>query len=502
MDNSKSYKEGIISKKPEYKAYLDFYLKQDLDVFNAKHFLFWSDDDSEKEFLEYLESLSTKNKRLFHSFVVGATTEGKGVYHENLIESIYENSDDSVIIDCTGVNYEGCWWSKKYKCYFVYPRLLKSVKKADNPNVIEIKLNAKNTWENIIIRAKKYKRIIVLMVSDVLESTTLKALRELFKALTTENESLDKVHKMLLFRELSFLAYKHGMLKLSDSELLKDLKRYFLKLIRTGRHSNNQIFADAQNFDIDKIVRDNVALIGYKRLDDVPVNIPNYVSDVIKKLKKHHVVFNFKGSYFTGTIRYNDFHKKEIDNIRDLGIFPKKIELNRYNKVVESRYINYVCEYYTNVLGKVILGRRKHLKNPDNSKLTIFEIADIVALDGKFLMFDKDLLIRNFKLIYIEVKYRNAESKTKKVQLSDVRKTIQDLHVKKIRYDINSGKYFWDLDIDVLKKLNIDASVSENIPVDVRIITTNGYSKGAKTLMNKHKIKSQIIKVDKKTFIM
>lgn len=493
-------KEGIYVKTPEIKEVLKFPELESFDTAKYSHFQFWSSEGQELEFLNYLKSIYSVNPKLYHTFVRGETIEGKGVFLENLAEYYIEKSDKIVLLDLTGVNYEGAFWCKKYPCYFVYPQLLKSSKKNTNSNVIEISLSIKNTWDKIIKRAFKYKRIVVLLCQNVMDSSVLKALLKLFKVLLND-ESLIHIHKILLLREISFIGYKHGILKLIENPIVKELKRLFISEIKTGRHSNNQIFCDSQGLDIDSMIQDNLALMVYKRCISNIENLPKPVQNCIQTLKKHQAIFEFRGKFFTGIIKYNDWHKTEVDKIQDLGVFPEKTEKKDYNKIVENRYINVVSEFYSNILGRLIINRRRQLKNPDNSRLSIFELADLLSLEGQKIITRNRISIKNPRLVYSEIKFRSSDSSSKKIEIKDVKKLISDLPVKKIYWDFQKNKYLWDLDQELLQKLNLLSLLpNQLIPVIIEMVSPNGATKGSQTLMQKHHIYNRIVKINEKNF--
>jgi len=467
--------------------------------------LFWSENRNEQnqygtlqnEFIDYLT-----HGKIFHIFISGETLEGKGVTLENLTEYYHKNFKDFVIIDVSGKNYEGCFWAKNYKCYFVYPQLLKARKTTENENVIEKKLNKKNHWKKLIQLAKKNKRILVLMCRDPLEPSFLKAQAKLFHILNTDDK-LTQIRKVLLLREISFVGYKHGTLKATTDKLALENKRLFLNLCRTGRHGQNQIIADAQRGnDIDDTLKDNVALRVFKRSSSGIGNYPNYVKDTIKTLQKHQAVFEFRGKIFTGIIKYNDWHKKETDKIENIGVFPEQIELENYTRYKENAYIERVSEVWTNSENRAVIGRRRHVQNTENTKLCTFEIADLLGLEYKIeIKSQEDFSIAIKNLIYGEIKFRAKDSKHPKIETGDVIKTIQDLALKKIIFDDDVGLYFWTLEKDITKQLNWKLSSDYyRIPTIVEMVTPTGATVGAQSLLDKHHINLKIIKIDKDLF--
>lgn len=493
---SKTKKQKVHFAKPEEKSELYFYPKSTLEEYDKK-LLLWSENGYDHEILEQM----LKNGEFFHFFMFGRTGEGKSNVLEIFAE-YFHNEHGNVIIDASGNDFEGCFWARKYKCYFVYPQLIKPQKKNKNPNVIEVKLNKKNTWKSIIRRAKIHKRIVVLMCEDPLENSYLKALISLFKACLTRE--LATIPKICLLREISFYGYKQGQLKLSDSESAKLAKRHFLKYVRTGRMRCNQIFSDAQGLgDIDNVIGDNIAVKGIKQIEGKVKDVDPYVSDAINALEKHQVVFKVKGKIITGTIALSTFHKEPGEKVESLNVFPKTVELHQYNKIVENRYIDRVCEHFTNKLNRLIIGRRRHLQDPDNSELCMFEIADLLALDTR-LTFDgytpEIIHLKNPKLIYCEIKFRNSSSHPR-IEISDVKKTIQDLAVKKITWNYRKECYLWTIDEDISRVLNwkLEQELVQ-IPVEIEMISPNGASKGALALMKKHGIKNRTVKINAETF--
>ena len=491
-------KKKVTLEAPEYKPKLKFRSKEELKTYKAK-MLFWSENRSENhpygihqdEFVNYLTT-----GELFHAFVMGETMEGKGVTIENLAEYYKENFEKFVIIDISGKNYEGCYWAKNYKCYLVYHQGLKPSKPSDNPNIIEKKLNHNNTWKKLIKLAHKNKRVLILMCYDPLDNHFLKAQYKLFNTLN-HDESLASIRKVLLLREISFIGYKQGILKATTSKYALDVKREFLLLCRTGRHPQNQIIADAQRFqDIDSALGDNVALKIIKRTESFVGNYPKYIQDKIKTLEKHQAILQFRGKVFTAIIGYNEWHKTSKDKIEDLGIYPARVDFQNLNKFKENRYIDMVSEEWTNYNGRFILGRRRHIQNPEDTKLCSFELADLLGLQCNIELNGK-IMVKKPKMIYGEIKFRSPGSKHPKIETGDVIKTIQDLAVKKITWNEKKNCYFWTLDQDILKSLNW-YSEEDNfvIPTIVEMITPQGATTGAKALMKKHNIYLRIVKID------
>lgn len=478
--------------RPKYQPHLYFYPPSKLEETKQK-LLLWSENNQDHLILSNL----FKNGDLFHVFGFGETMSGKSNALE-VIAEFFKNTHERVIIDASGINFEGCFWAREYKCYCVYPQLLKPKKKATNPNVIEIKLNKKNTWETIIQRAYKNKRVIVLMCEDPLETSYLKALIGLFK--TCLKRKLSHIVKVPLLREISFFAYQHGTLKASQSKYATLAKREFLRYIRIGRHMNNQILVDAQRLkDIDGMIGDNIALKVIKRTEGFVENFEKYIAETIKILEKHQVIFKVKGHVCTGTIGLSSFHKTEMDKVEDIGIFPTTVDIARFNKVVENRYIDRVSEYYTNQLNRLIIGRRRHLQDPENSELCVFEIADLLAIECNFNL-SQPIYLENSKLVYGEIKFRNSD-KHPRIETTDVKKTIQDLAIKKITWNSEKNIYFWTIDQEVAKQLEWTLEKKEiEFPVFIEMISPNGATKGAITLMKKHHIYNRVIKIEEETF--
>jgi len=496
MANS-SYKDKkkVHFSKEKYEPDLYFYPKDKLEELNQQ-LLLWSENNSDHRVLEKL----LKDASLFHLFAFGETMSGKS----NLLEVFAEyqmKAFNRVIIDASGIDYEGTFWAKKYKCYFVYPQLIKPKKTNKNPNVKEIKLNKKNTWTKILRRAERYKRVVVLMCEDPLEASYLRALIKLFK--TCMKRELSNIHKICLLREISFFAYKHGTLKVSAERYARDAKRSFIKYVRIGRHKNNMIFCDAQRIsDVDGMIGDNVAVKAIKRTDGYIENFPKYISEEIKVLKKWHVIFKVLGLVCTGTIGLSSFHKTEDDKVEDLKVFPTTVDIHRYNKLVENRYIDRVGEYYTNRLGRLILGRRRHLQDPENSDLCMFEIADLLAVEGE-ININSSMSLKKARLVYGEIKFRSAGSKHPRIETNDVKKTIQDLAVKMINYDTEKDHYFWTLDQQLAKQLGWSMEKEKvDFPVIVEMVSPGGATKGAKALMDRHNIWNRTVKIDEDTFYM
>jgi len=493
-------KKKVFFKSPKYVPELKFRSQEELKKSNSS-FLFWSENRNSKsphgtfqnEFLDYV-----KEGKIFHAFIGGETMEGKGVTLENLVEYYKKSFEDYVIIDVSGKNYEGCFWAKNYKCYCVYPQLIKPKKPSTNPNVIEKKLNHKNPWKKLIRMASRHKRILILMCRDPLEKSTLKAQRKLFEVLN-KDEDLAKYRKVLLLREISFIGYKHGKLKMGTGSFLRDTKREFLNLCRTGRHGQNQIIADAQDMgDIDNTLKDNVALKIIKRTNTFVGNYPKYVQEAIKKLKKHQAIMEFRGKLFTATIGYNGWHKKETDKVEDIGIFPTKVVIDHFNKLKENRYIDRVAEEWTNYENRLIIGRRRHIQDPENSKLCNFELADLLGLETE-IWANGNILMKKPKLVYGEIKFRSEDSKHPRIETGDVKKTIQDLMVKKITWDHKKNCYFFTLDPDIIKALSWHISQDYEpikVPCQVEMITPQGATKGAMALIRKHHIYLRTVKID------
>jgi len=491
-------KKKVLMEAPKYVPQLKFRSKKELDESDYS-LLFWSENRSKEnpygtiqnELLSYLDK-----GKIFHIFISGETLEGKGVTLENITEYYQKKFKDFVIIDISGKNYEGAFWAKNHKCYLVYPQLIKAKKPATNTNVIEKKLNYKNTWRKLIKLAKKNNRILVLMCRDPLEPSFLKAQAKLFQVLNTD-EGLVDIRKVCLLREISFIGYKHGTLKASTSKWALENKRLFLNLCRTGRHGQNQIIADAQRIkDIDDALKDNVALKIIKRTRSFVGNYAKYIQETIQTLEKHQAIFEFRGKVFTGIIKYNEWHKKETDRIEDIGIFPQRVEIEHFNKFKENRYIDSVSEEWTNYDGRLVIGRRRHIQNPENTKLCSFELADLLGLEMEVEL-NGSFLAKNPKLIYGEIKFRSPESKHPRIETGDVKKTIQDLHVKKITWNDEKNCYFWTLDPDIVKLLNWKMSGDEyKLPCIVEMITPSGATTGARALMNKHNIRLRTVKID------
>jgi len=485
-------KEKVHFSKPKFVPNLYFYPRDKLEELDQK-LLLWSENKKDHLILQKL----LKESSLFHLFAFGETMSGKS----NLLEVFAEfmkAQHDRLIIDASGIDFEGCFWIKSHKCYCVYPQLIKPKKKSTNPNVIEVKLNKKNTWETIIRRAHKNKRVVILMCEDPLENSYLKALIGLFQACL--KRELSEIVKICLLREISFFAYQHGTLKTSQSKYAVLAKRNFIKYVRIGRHKNNQIFVDAQRLkDIDGMIGDNIAIKAIKRTEGFVENFDKYISNTIKVLEKHQVIFKVLGHVCTGTLGLSSFHKTEKDKIEDLGVFPTTIDIHLYNKIVENRFIDRVSEYYTNRLNRLILGRRRHLQDPENSDLCMFEIADLLAIEAN-LSVNNGINLENAKLVYGEIKFRNSD-KHPRIETSDVKKTIQDLAIKKIHWDSVKNIYFWTIDKDIAKQLEWKLEREEaKIPVFVEMISPNGATKGALALMKKHDIYNRVIKIEEETF--
>ena len=480
--------------KPKYVPHLQFEPKSDLKKLGL-WLLLWSENDSDHKIL--LDLL--KNNEFFHLFSFGETGSGKS----NLIEvfaEYYYKTHGKLIIDASGNDFEGCYWAKNYPCYFVYPQLLKAAKKNQNPNVIEIKLNHKNPWGKIIQKAWKYKKVIVLMCEDPLEPSYLRMLRGLFDALL--KSKFAHIEKICLLREISFFAYQHGTLKLSDKKIVTDLKRKFMKYIRVGRNRNNEIMCYAERLgDIDKSVGENVAVKAIKRTDGFVDNFDKYMQETVKTLKKEQVLFKVLGKICTGTIALSSFHKEPGESIQEvLKVFPKQVELSHFNKLVENRYIDRVSEYYTNRLDRIILGRRRHLQDPENSELCQFEIADLLALECKIHV-NKKFTLNKIKIIYGEIKFRSANSSHPRIETSDVKKTVQDLAVKRINWDIDKNIYFWTIDKVLANSLGWAMEDEERkVACIVEMICPQGASKGAMALMKKHHIYNRVIKINEGSF--
>lgn len=489
--SSKGLGQKIKISKPKFIPSLYFYPPSKLKETGQK-LLLWSQNNQDHNYLSKL----LKEGSLFHLFAFGETMSGKS----NLLEVFGEymkKEHDRLVIDASGIDFEGSFWAKNHKCYCVYPQLIKPKKKSSNPNVIEVKLNKKNTWETIIQRAHKNKRMIILMCEDPLENSYLKALISLFQ--TCLKRELSHIIKVMMLREISFFAYQHGTLKASQSRYTVLAKRNFVKFVRIGRHKNNQIFVDAQRLgDVDKMIGDNIAVKAIKRTEGFIDNFDKYIYEKIKILEKSQVIFKTLGHICTGTIGLSSFHKTELDKVESINIFPVTVDIMKYNKIVENRFIDRVSEFYTNKLNRLIIGRRRHLQDPENSDLCMFEIADLLAIEGQINL-DKGG-IDNFKLIYGEIKFRNSE-KHPRVETSDVKKTIQDLAIKKIIWNSEKNIYFWTLDQEIVKQLGWKLNSDEKqVPVFVEMISPNGATKGAMALMGKHHIYNRTIKIEEETF--
>ena len=495
MSNRDYKKEGTHLSRPKYVPKLKFHSPKELETYKKK-VMFWSENGKdENELIKYI----TENES-FHLFACGETMEGKSNTLEIFTEIISDLHEDNLVIDVSGVNFEGVFWAKKHKVYLVYPQLIKPDKKNENPNVTELKLNKKNTWEKIIKRARKYKRKIVLACDDPLENSFLKAEIDLFKALL--KRELSHIRKIILLREISFIGYKHGTLKATSSKLAQKAKRNFLKLVRMGRHLNNQVFTDAQRFqDIDNTLGDNVALKLFKRTETFVGNFPKYIQEKIKTLQKWECVLLFRGKIFTSTVAYNDWHKRETDQVEDLGVYPKTVQIETYNKIVENRYIDRVSEYYTNVLNRIVLARRRHLQDSENTELCQFEIADLLAIEPEKIVIKKTLQLSKPRIVYSEIKYRSLDTGHPRIETSQVKKTVSDLALKKIRWDAKKKHYFWLIENDLAKSLGWELPEGEQeIPTIIEMVSPNGASKGAQSLMKKHNIRNVIIPIDTETF--
>jgi len=514
QDNFQKKRIGVQLEKPEWHPHLKF-MPQTILEKNGLRFGFWSENANnnnewgfiQNEFLEYLRTW-----KKFHVLIAGETMEGKGVFLENLAEFYWEGylkgenkkytdldhpeREKICLIDVSGKNYEGCFWAKKYKCILVYPQLLKPRKTSTNPNIEEVKLNKKNTWQKLIKKAAREKKILILMCYDPLEPSYLRAEAKLFKILS-DDLTLGKIKKYALCREISFIGYKQGLTKVSMDTNVLDTKRWFLKLIRTGRHNQALVFSDAQRSkDIDDNLGDNVALKVFKRTNGYVGNYPKYIQDAIKTLAKNQAIFEFRGKIFTCTIRYNEWHKKEEDSIESLGIYPTIVDLANFNKWKENQYIDWVSENWTNYYNRLVIGRRRHIQNEENSKLCNFEIADILGIEGKTII-RGGIIIDNPYLVYGEVKFRNSE-RHPKIEKAEVQKTIQDLFTKNILWSIEDNKYYWTIDNQMANALNWqigDSKKEIKIPCKVVMVTQNGATQGAKALIDKHHINIELIKL-------
>jgi len=484
----------IKASKPKFKPYLKFPNKSNLV---DSSLALWSYDKSHKKLIDAI-----REGKWFHAFAFGETGEGKSNVLEVLAEKV-KNLHDELIVDASGKNFEGAFWAKNYPVYLVYPHLLKPKPRSPNPNVTEIKLDHKNTWHDILRKALNNGRVVVLMCNDPLESDYLKALIKLFAYL--DSPKAQKYLKTLLLRETSFFAYKHGQLKASTGKLSTTAKRKFLKLARMGRHNQIRILADAQAFkDIDQTITENVALKIIKRTEtQLPDNFPKFVNDKIKVLQPHQMIFKLRGKVFTGICSLSSFHKQSEEHINDIDIYPKKVEISRYNKTVENRYIDRVVEYNTNILNRVVLARRRHLQDPENSEMCQFEIADLLALETD-INISPFLTLANTKLVYGEIKFRNPNSeKHSRIETSDMKKTISDLQVKRIIFDSDKDMYFWIVDRKLAKALNWTfprEGKEKAIPVLVEMYCPRGATKGAMAMAKRHHIFIRSVKIDEETF--
>jgi hypothetical protein len=493
---------------PEEKEYLYFYPRSELKKQNKK-LLLWGDKEKDKNFLYDL--LWTGEQ--FHLFAFGETMSGKSNALEVLAEFM-KNQHGKLIIDASGVDFEGAFWSRNYKSYIVYPQLIKPLKKNTNPNAVEVKINKKNTWKTIIQKAWTHKKVICLMCDDPLESSYLKSLIGLFKECL--NRQLAHIPKIILLREISFFGYRAGQLKASTEKIVQDTKRAFSKFVRIGRHKNNQMFCDAQRVsDIDGMIGDNVAV---KILKKFHGKLPNellmkHELEAIQGLKKWHCIFRVLGRTITGTIALSSFHKDKRKNdkgelvpekIEDLGIFPAVVEMNPFNKVVENRYIDRCGEYYTNVMNWLVFSRRRHLQDIESTALSVFEIADLLVINPNgFILSEDSLNVINPRLVYVEVKFRSAGSKHPKIESTNVKKTIQDLAIKRITWDIDRRRYFWTLNRELAHALhfNMPEDIEElRIPVNVEMTNPNGSTKQAQRLMKDHHITFRRIPITSETF--
>lgn len=480
--------------KKKYIPELNFPPKNDLKEFEK-----WLLVNSENNFDHYQLLKMLRDDKFFHLFAYGETGSGKSALLERFAEFM-KNEHGKLIIDASGNAFEGAFWARNYDCYLVYPYLWKADKKNENDNVKEKKLNNRNTWDKILTWAVRYDKVVVLMCEDPLESSYLKALVKLLDTLL--KRKFIKVKKVCLLREVSFFAYQHGTLKLSNSRWPRMAKRKFLKYVRTGRIRNNQIMCDAQRLgDVDQMVGDNVAIKAIKRTDGHVGNYDKHIQEAIKRLKIHQVVFSVKGRLIAGILENSSFHKESDEKIEEeLKVYPKQVELDNYNKLVENRYIDRVAEYYTNKLDRLVLARRRHMQDPENSALCTFEIADLLAIDGK-LTLGPGMGLKKPRLVYGEVKFRRPDSKHPRIETNDVKKTIQDLAVKKIHYDLEKETHFWTIDRSMAIQLGWEMKAEAlKFPCIVEMISPGGPTKGARSLMDKHHIWNQRVPIDEDTF--